>query len=59
VTVGTHNDNYIQIKKGVKKGDVVALRDPSKPLDEQDISSDSDGSKDRKEPAPMPGEAKE
>lgn len=54
VKTGISNDNFVCITKGLKKGQVVALRDPNKPLDEQpqgNVSKD-------KEPAPVPGSEK-
>lgn len=35
VKVGTRNDNFICITKGVREGDVVALRDPSQVIEEE------------------------
>lgn len=44
VKVGRRNDNFVIIEKGVKKGDVVALRDPTRPLDEQEAGANKSGS---------------
>ena len=49
VKVGTHNDNYICITKGLGPNQVVALRDPTKPLEQQESGnipgSEEEGSK--------------
>lgn len=60
VTTGKHNDNFICVTKGLTKGQVVALRDPTRPLDHQEAGSsapDADDKKDKKEAAPIPGAA--
>lgn len=65
VTVGTRNDNFVEIEKGLKPGQVVALRDPTKPVDEQEasgLSSEGKGSKDKKDKkdaVPIPESGKE
>ncbi|MHB9036236.1 MAG: efflux RND transporter periplasmic adaptor subunit [Armatimonadota bacterium] len=63
VKTGKHNDNYICIAKGPKVGAIVALRDPSKPLDQQEAGAKGSGSelekeKAKKKPAPLPGATK-
>ncbi|MHB0998841.1 MAG: efflux RND transporter periplasmic adaptor subunit [Armatimonadota bacterium] len=63
VEVGTHNDNFICITKGLNKDDVVALRDPTKPIEDQEstkTAEDKDkNGKDKKEAAPIPGALEE
>lgn len=39
VKVGTHNDNFICITKGLGPNQVIALRDPTKPLEQQETGS--------------------
>ena len=63
VKVGTSNDNFVCVTRGLKAGQVIALRDPTKLPDEQDTGapaagSEEDTSKKGKEVAPMPGAAK-
>jgi HlyD family secretion protein len=58
VTTGKSNDNFVCIQKGLKKGQLVALRDPTRPLDEQEAGTAAEGSKEKKDekrPAPIPG----
>ena len=56
VKTGKQNDNFICIKKGLKVGQFVALRDPTKPLDgqEKDKSDQDMDKKDEKQAPPMP-----
>jgi multidrug efflux pump subunit AcrA (membrane-fusion protein) len=58
VKLGKQNDNFACVLKNLHKGDVVALRDPTRPLDEQEAGkNDSDNSSDdknNKSTAPMP-----
>jgi hypothetical protein len=57
VVTGKSNDNFISVKKGLTKGQVIALRDPTKPLDEQEAGSKAPGAdqeKQKKQPAPIP-----
>ncbi|MCE5198785.1 MAG: efflux RND transporter periplasmic adaptor subunit [Armatimonadota bacterium] len=63
VKTGKQNDNFVCITKGLKNGEVVALRDPTKPLDEQEsgTANPADNAKDKKKeksPAPIPGATK-
>lgn len=58
VTTGKSNDDFVCITKGLKKNQMIALRDPTRPLDEQEAGTSLDGSqdkKDKKHPAPLPG----
>ncbi|MCE5323619.1 efflux RND transporter periplasmic adaptor subunit [bacterium] len=60
VKTGKHNDNFICITKGLKAGRVIALRDPTKPLDQQESGAKGPGAKkekqkEKKKPAPLPG----
>ncbi len=64
VVTGKYNDNFIVITKGLKKGEVVALRDPTRPMDQQEAGASGPGSsenKDEKKPAAptLPGGASE
>ena len=55
VTLGKSNDNYVVVAKGLDKGEVIALRDPTKPIDEQDINAGKAEEKEQqKKPAPVP-----
>lgn len=59
VTTGKRNDNFICVTKGVKAGQVVALRDPTRDLEHQEAGSNAPGAnKDKekkKQAAPIPG----
>ncbi|MHB1458684.1 MAG: efflux RND transporter periplasmic adaptor subunit [Armatimonadota bacterium] len=57
VVTGTHNDNFICITKGIKKGDVIALRDPNRVAEEEaaDAGKKKANGKDAPKPAPIPG----
>jgi len=64
VTTGKSNDNFICITKGLKKGQIVALRDPTRPMDEQEAGfGKEDNGRDKMQPttAPIPnaGERKD
>lgn len=57
VVTGKYNDNYIVIVRGVRKGQVVALRDPTRPMEEQEAGASGPGTtekKDEKKPAAAP-----
>lgn len=60
VQVGTHNDNFICVTKGLKADQVVALRDPTKPLEQQEAGTtvpgtkEESGKKNAKQPVPVP-----
>lgn len=58
IETGKSNDNFICVKKkGLTKGQEVALRDPTKSLDDQDAGSNAPGAgeeKAKKQPAPIP-----
>ncbi len=63
VKLGTSNDNFVCVTKGLNGSQAVALRDPTKTVEEQDTAaaeggSDVDMSKKVKEVAPMPSTAK-
>ena len=51
VTVGEFNDNFVQIKSGVKLGDTVALKDPALVATEANNKTDD---KDTSKKAPLP-----
>lgn len=57
VVTGIHNDNFICITKGIYKGDVIALRDPTRIAEEEiaDTGSTKDKGKNKPKPAPIPG----
>ncbi|MBI2841912.1 MAG: efflux RND transporter periplasmic adaptor subunit [Armatimonadetes bacterium] len=58
VEIGKHNDNFVCITKGLKAGQVVALRDPTKPLEEQEAgtggSEEPEEKTSEKKTAPIP-----
>jgi len=57
IVTGKYNDNFVVVQRGVKKGQIVALRDPTRPMDEQEAGASGPGTreqKDQKEPAPLP-----
>lgn len=61
VKTGKHNDNFICITKGLKKGQIITLRDPTKSPDEVDTGSSTVGNndkEDKKQSAPLPEPAK-
>lgn len=41
VKVGKQNDNYVCITKGLKKGQIIALRDPTHPAEDMNTKSSS------------------
>lgn len=53
VTTGKQNDNFIAITKGLKPGEVVALRDPTKEPEEEDLQPGAPGKRET-QPAPIP-----
>ena len=58
VETGKPNDTFVCIKKGLRNGQLVALRDPTRPLDEQEAGAakpDEDEEKDEKHTVPIPG----
>ena len=55
VTTGKYNDNFICIEKGLQEGQVIALRDPTRPLDAQEAGSSAPGAEKEKKPVPIPG----
>ena len=60
VTTGKSNDNFICITKGVKPGQAVALRDPTRDLEHQEAGSKAPGADkakdtEKKQAAPIPG----
>lgn len=57
IVTDKYNDNFIIVKRGVKKGQIIALRDPTRPMDDQESGAAGPGNdekNDKKEPAPMP-----
>jgi len=57
VVTGDYNDNFICIKRGLRKGEIVALRDPTKPLEQQEAGSAAPGTQKAKSTAPIPAHA--
>lgn len=57
IETGRYNDNFIRIIKGLKTGQVIALRDPTRELDQQEAGSAAPGAEkeNKKEAAPIPG----
>lgn len=55
VALGRNNDNYVVVARGLDKGEIIALRDPTKPIDEQDTNAGKTEEKEqKKKPAPLP-----
>ena len=57
VKTGLQNDNFVVIAKGLEKGQVIALRDPTKPIEEQEAGVTRPGASAKKEEttaAPIP-----
>lgn len=57
VVTGKYNENFIVITKGLHKGQVIALRDPTRPMDEQEAGASGPGAEEKKtknEPAGLP-----
>ena len=54
VQTGKENDNFVIIKRGLKKGEIVALRDPTRSIEEQELAKPTT----KKPAAPMPTSAK-
>ena len=57
VGTGKYNENFIVVAKGLQRGQVIALRDPTRPMDEQEAGASGPGAEDKKtknEPAPLP-----
>ena len=54
VKTGKENDNSVVITKGLQKGQVIALRDPSKPIEEQEAGVTRPGASAKKEKTTVP-----
>lgn len=58
VKTGQKNDNFIAVTSGLKKDQKITLRDPTRPIEEQEAGTatdtSSDAKKDAKAPAPIP-----
>ena len=54
VETGLQNDNSVVIKEGLKKGQVIALRDPSRPIEEQEAGTTRPGASNNKEETAAP-----
>lgn len=60
VVTGKYNDNFIIITKGLRKGQIVALRDPTRPIEYQEAGASGSGVEEKKkdkEPVPIPDAA--
>lgn len=60
VKLGKSNDNHVVVTEGLTKGMVIALTDPTRPIDElrkpgSQKSGDDDEADEKKKPAPIPG----
>lgn len=55
VKTGKYNDNFIVVTSGLKKDQVVALRDPTRELDLQEAGSVAPGAEKKKQSVPIPG----
>jgi multidrug efflux pump subunit AcrA (membrane-fusion protein) len=62
VVTGKANDNFVVITRGLKRSQVIALRDPTRPMEEQEAGVSFAGTERNKsakqEAAPVPGAAK-
>ncbi|MCX6345214.1 MAG: efflux RND transporter periplasmic adaptor subunit, partial [Armatimonadetes bacterium] len=59
VELGKSNDNFVIVKKGLSKGEEIALRDPTKPTDDQDTANSAEKTAEKtekKKAIPIPGE---
>ena len=55
VKTGRENDNFVTIGKGLRKGQLVALRDPTRPLEEEPTGGEGRPAKEKaKSAAPIP-----
>ncbi len=58
VKTGAYNDNFVCIIRGLRKGELVALRDPTRPLEQQEAGSAAPGAEKSREkssaPIPVP-----
>lgn len=57
IELGKSNDNFVVVSKGLEKGETIALRDPTKPAEDQESGAKENKAEDKKEkkPAPIPG----
>ena len=57
ITTGLSNDSFVVVKKGLVRNEVIALRDPTIPMDQQEAGSKAPGAKDTngdKQSSPLP-----
>lgn len=55
IVTGKYNSNFIVVEKGLKKGQVIALRDPTRTMDEQESGTSAPGrDESKKQSAPIP-----
>ena len=62
VKTGKQNDSFVCVAKGLRKGQVVALRDPTRPLEEQEAGvsrpAKEEKGEQKKQPAAVPSSSK-
>jgi multidrug efflux pump subunit AcrA (membrane-fusion protein) len=58
VKTGIANDSFIAITDGLEKGQIIALRDPTKPLESQRNASQTEQQKKKEQLAPVPSVGK-
>lgn len=60
IKVGKQNDNFVCVVKGLKKGQIVALRDPTQPADDMDTKASTNKKKqdEEKQAPPIPESGK-
>jgi HlyD family secretion protein len=51
---GKQNDNFVCVQRGLAKGQVIALRDPTRPLEEQEAGTSAPGAAEKEKPKPAP-----
>jgi RND family efflux transporter MFP subunit len=54
VKTGKQNDNYVVVEKELQKGQVIALRDPTKPIEEQEAGVTRPGASTKQEKTTEP-----
>lgn len=54
VTTGSHNDSMISIKSGLSAGELVALRDPTQTMDQQEAGATTGSGSGKQPPKPAP-----
>ncbi len=60
VKTGKYNDNFICVTHGLREGEVIALRDPTRELEQQEAGSAAPGAeKEERQSVPIPGGAED